>query len=138
MARKPRPEPITQGSLADIYKHFFGKLLIYKPPQMELNDWMETLFHFRERDIIRYEAVTPFKMPGLFCQAPHVKVQGIGYRQVEVGTPIFVRLDLATPNSIDVEFMGGQGGADQVFNLSGDEWRRVARHLREAERPPRK
>lgn len=139
MARKKRPEPHTQGELATLYKYFFGRFFHLKPDNQELRDFLdEVVFNLKTRDIVRYEARRDFTMPGLYYAASLVKIQGIGYRQVKAGTELFVRKDATTPEAIDVEFMGGQGGKDQVFCLTGSQWNSIAPHCREAERERKK
>lgn len=154
MARKPRPEPHTQGVLAIIYKHFFGALIKYKPgnyatdyttdPRMRgaaesasamtLKEWMEALFHLKDRDITRYISGKNFKMPGLYYQTANVKVQGIGYRTVNAGDEVYVRTDATIPDSVDVEVLGSR---QNVFCLTRLEWNRIAPNLVEAERQRR-
>jgi hypothetical protein len=135
MARKPkRPEPLSEGSLADIYRHFLGPLIRYKPNSLSIKDWMEVIFDSSNRDVTRYVCKAAFKMPGLYYAAAGVKVQGIGYRQVEPGTVLWVRMDARQPDVVDVELFTGQGGKDQIFCLTRSEWSWVALHLDEAER----
>jgi hypothetical protein len=136
--RKPRPEPFSEGSIAEIYRLFFGRLIFLKPDAFTIKDWLEHLFDFSNRDIIRYEAEKEFEIPGHFYAAPSVKVQGIGYRTVKPGTELHARTDARRPDSIDVEFQGGQGGAIQVFALSPSEWEWVKLHIREAEKERKK
>lgn len=134
MARKPRPDPITQGSYREIYEKFFGPLIQYKPPHYSIKDWLEELFHFRHRDIVRYVAKRSFTLPGLYYLAPLMPVQGIGFRSVKEGDELFVRTDARTPDVVDVEFHGGQGGKEQVFRLTASEWGWTKLRLEEAER----
>lgn len=134
MARKPRPDPYSQGSLKIIYEHFFGPLIRYKPQDYSIRDWMDVLFDLKNRDVVRYTAKKAFMMPGHFYAAPLMKVQGLGSRDVKPGTELYVRKDAHNPDVIDVEFQGGQGGANQVFALTAPEWGRVQRYLEEAER----
>lgn len=135
MARKPRPDPITQGSLANIYKWFIGPLVLnQKPERQDMREFMEMIFDFKNREIVRYVAKRDFVCPGLLYLAPAMKVQGIGYRDVKAGTELWVRKDARNPDSIDVEFMGGQGGKDLVYQLTLSEWRWVSLNLDEAER----
>lgn len=134
MPKKPRPDPYTQGSLANIDKWFIRPLVVYKPPLTTLSEWYEFLFDFSNRDIVRYVAHKEFLMPGLFYLTPFTKIQGIGHRRVSVGTELYVRKDARQPDLVDVEFNGGQGGADQVFALTGAEWRLIELNIQEAER----
>lgn len=122
-------EPFQEGSLGEIYKLFLGKLNVYKPLDMTLQEWHEVLFDTKYRDIVMYETTKPFKMPGLYCQAPHVKIQGIGYRDIPVGTILYVRTDGRT-GIVDVESFAGPGKKDQIFSLSTSEWNTVAPHVR--------
>jgi hypothetical protein len=134
MEDKKRPDPITEGSLRQIYDWFLGKLIQYKPDTMPLADWMEYLFDIKNRDITRYITKNSFRMPGLLCATPHVKIQGIGYRDVPKGAVIYVRKDARAPDSVDVEWLGGQGKADRVFSLSASEWAWVELSVEEKER----
>jgi hypothetical protein len=138
MGRKPRPEPFSEGSITEIYKYFFGPLIHYKPALMPIKDWMEILFDLKNREITRYLVERPFHMPGLYYSAPAMKVQGIGYRDVKPDSIIWVRKDARNPDQIDVEFLGGQGKKDQMFQLTEHEWDYVALHCREAERKKKK
>jgi hypothetical protein len=70
-------------------------------------------------------------MPGLFYTAPLLKIQGLGYRNVEKDTVLMVRKD-SRDEFYDVEFFGGQGGAEQVFHLSNSEWYQIAPLLEES------
>lgn len=139
MPKKPRPEPHTQGMMGQIYTWFIGPLICnHKPHQMEIDAFMEQLFDFKNRDITRYVAKNDFVLPGLYYSAPLMKVQGVGYRDVKAGTELYVRKDARSPNTIDVEFFGGQGGKDQVFALDKSQWECVLLNLEEAERERKK
>jgi hypothetical protein len=133
--KKKRPDPYTQGVMAKIYEWFVGPLVIkHKPHQQSINEFLEQTFDFKNREIIRYVATRDFVLPGLYYSAPLMKVQGIGYRDIKQGTELWVRKDARVPDTVDVEFMGGQGGKDQVFALSRSEWDWAALNLEEAER----
>jgi hypothetical protein len=132
LAKKVRPDPLTEGSLMNIYQWFFAPLVHYKPAEMPIKDWMELLFDFRNRDIVRYVATKPFKMPGLFYQAANIKVQGMGYRKVAVGDAMWVRHDARNPRVVDIEVQTGAG--DQVFQLTSSEFNRIGPNLREEEK----
>ncbi len=134
MARKPRPDPYSEGSLALIDKYFFRPLIVYKPEQSTLSEWYEFLFDYKHRDITRYVAQAAFTIPGILYLAPLMKVQGVGYKDVAIGTELYVRKDARHPDIVDVEFQGGPGGAAQVFCLTALEWLRVQPFCREEER----
>lgn len=134
MARTPRQDPFTQGVIADIYKWFIGPLLKYKPEAVTLKEWMEYLFHYAERDVLRYVARKHFRLPGLLYLAPAVKVQGVGTRRVKPGQVFWVRRDASAPEFVDVEYQGGHGRPDQIFCLSLQEWEWMEMHLIIAEK----
>ena len=122
-----------------IYKWFVGPLVVkQKPKNMEIDAFMEHIFDFKNRDITRYVATRDLVIPGLYYSAPLMKVQGIGYRHISAGQEIYVRRDARAPDTVDVEFFGGQGGKDQVFALSLSEWEHVKMHLVEAEKERKK
>jgi hypothetical protein len=131
--KPPRPEPCTEGSLAEIYRWFFGKLNFLKPEMFTLKDWEEHLFDIKNRDITRFSVKKPFKLPGLYYMAGALKIQGLGYRQMKTGDILWVRTDERTKKA-DVEVLAGQGQKDQVFELNESEWGWVRLHLEEAER----
>jgi hypothetical protein len=136
--KKPRPDPMSEGNLERIFKWFFRPLMLYKPADFEMNgelvknvsnqEWLEYLFHLNERDITRYRAREDFKMPGLFMERPHRKIQGIGHRWVLKSQEMWVRKD-AREQVYHVEFNGGRGDAEQVFELDEFEWNSVAAKL---------
>lgn len=134
MAKKPRPDPFSEGVISLIYKWFFGPLIFYKPHDMAIKEWLEYLFDVKNREITRYRVTKPFTVPGLYYSAPLVKVQGIGYRELKEDDILWVRRDARNPDTIDVEFMGGQGRADQVFALNSSQWGFVQLHVTEDER----
>lgn len=134
MAKPERPDPFTEGSIADIYRHFFGRLIIYKPPNMAIKDWLEVLFDIPNRDIGRWKVSRDFRMPGLYYEAASTPIQGIGYRAVKAGAELWVRRDARDLNIVDVEWLGGQGNKDQVFRLNESEWGWVSLHCKEADR----
>ncbi len=122
-------DPWNEGSLSDIYKLFFGKLTQYKPHEMTLQEWNETLFDVKNRDIQMYEATKAFKMPGLYYVAPLVKIQGLGFRAIPEKTILFARTETRSEN-VDVEVFAGQGKKDLVFCLTNNEWGRLQGCLR--------
>ncbi len=131
--KPPRPEPFTEGSLADIYKWFFGKLNFLKPESYTLKDWEEHLFDLKNRDITRFSVTKPFKMPGLYYMAGALPIQGLGYRAMKAGDILWVRTDERTKKA-DVEVHVGQGQKEQVFELDESQWGWVRLHVEEAER----
>jgi hypothetical protein len=103
---------------------------------MPIKDWMDTIFHLKDRDIVRYVARRDFKIPGHFYQAAARKIQGLGYRKVKAGDEVFVRHDATTPDQVDVEVSSGVG--TQVFCLTQIEFNRIGAYLEEAERKRKK
>lgn len=132
--KKRDRHPLTEGSLALIYKLFFGPLIQYKPNTLSINEWLESLFDVRNREITQYKCTKPFEMPGLYCQAALVRVQGLGFRDVAKGDRLWVRTDARSPNEIEVEFHGrGSQRADTVFLLDKSEWGLVQLSIEEIE-----
>jgi hypothetical protein len=127
---KRKQAPIEQGVLKRIYNLFLLPLIYYKPEDVKIKDWYEDLFHLKSRDITQYVARKPFKMPGLYYEAPLRPVQGVGYRYVQKGQTVLVRKDIRD-KTWDVEFFGGPGSKDQVFQLSESEWNSIAASLEE-------
>lgn len=122
-------DPWNEGSLAEIYKHFFGKLTQYKPLEMTLQEWHSVLFDVKNRDIEMYEAIKPFNMTGLYYAAPWVKIQGLGHREIPEKAVMFVRTD-SRIETVDVEVFAGPGKRDQVFQLTQLEWNRLQCYIR--------
>lgn len=129
-----RVDPINEGVLRYVWDYFFKPLLYYRPNDVLFDDWFRFLFHTDQRSITQYRARADFRMPGLFYVTAMYKVQGIGGRDVREGQMLMVRKD-TRDEFYDVEFFGGQGGRDQVFQLSNIEWYRIAPKLEEV--PPR-
>lgn len=132
MARRKRPRPMDEGSLREIHRLFIQPLLDKKPERMTEDEWLNHIFHHHTSDIVQYVALKPFKLEGLFLAAPLMPVQGLGYRQVKRGQTLMVKHDHKNPDGVLVEYFGGQGGADQVFQLTASQWEWVKLHVREA------
>lgn len=127
--RKKR-NPLNEGSLREIFDLFI-KPLVNKYGYRKMNEivFMEWLFDVENRQITRWKVKKPFTIPGLLYVAGAVKVQGIGYRELKPDTILWVRSDRRNPDLIDVEFQGGQGGAEQVFGLTASEWKKIQHNL---------
>lgn len=122
MSKKKRPDPFSEGSMAIIYEMFIKPLMSYKPENMSFREWLDDVyFNYKTVDITQYQVRVPFKMPGLFYLRSLLKIQGYGYRDVQEGTILMVRKD-STKDTYDVEFFGGPGGQEQVFELTESEW----------------
>lgn len=88
---------------------------------------MEHFFHVKERDIQEYICVKNMNIPGYFVLAPFVLIQGGGYRKIKKGQVVLIRQDITDKDSIDIEVFSGQGGKNQVFRLTEDQWKKVRR-----------
>lgn len=131
----PRPDPMEEGVLAQISELLIRPLTKVWPKAMDKKQWLEEhVFCIKTRDITRYKVHTPFRMPGYFLAAPLLPIQGLGYRDVKKGTILIVAEDSTTPDKVVVEYFGGRGEADQLFQLTGSEWGWVKLHVNEAER----
>ena len=120
---------ISEGYIGEIFKLFIRPLLRFKPETMSLQMYMEMLFHADTREIKRYITREPMTMPGLLCVAPHVKYQGVGYREVGSDQTLWVRTDITRPEAIEIEWLGS--GKEQVFYLNLSEWNSIAPNLLE-------
>lgn len=127
---RTKRNPLNEGSLREIFDLFLKPITkkwgIRNKNKMVFLDW---LFDVENREIRRWRVVKTFNIPGLLYIAGSIKIQGIGYREVKSGVEMWVRTDKRSPNSIDVEWQGGQGGADLVYNLSREQWYFVQKHL---------
>jgi hypothetical protein len=135
---KPKIDPIEQGSIQEVYRRFIAPLVKYKPEAMELKDWMEGLFHHKDRDISRYVVTIPFNLPGLYHLSANQKVQGLGSRWLFAGNVLFVRQDLTQPDIVEVEVVGGHGKENRMFSLTLQEWESHGRCVLLAERVAKK
>lgn len=126
-------DPWNEGSMKEIYRLFFAKLTYMKPHEMSLQAFHEELFDTKNRDIVMYDVMKPFKMPGLYLVAPNVKIQGIGYRDIPTKTVVYVRTD-SRVDTVEVEAFAGPGKRAQVFSLTLNEWDFVQKHLRTFDR----
>lgn len=127
---KGRPHNNELTFLEKIATLFIKPLLKHKPDRMETHTFLESLFHVDTRSINRYLAIRDVVVPGLFINTPLSPEQGRGYRHISAGKEVFVRKDTTTPEKIDIQFLGGVGKKDQVFQLTSEEWRSVRRFLK--------
>jgi hypothetical protein len=119
---------LEDGSLKRIWDWFLAPLVQYKPAATDVEQWMESLLDVKNRDIARYQARRGFKMPGLFCAAPLVRLQGLGKRKIRAGETLWVRQDALNPGWVEVETVDRHA---QVFVLSTTEWNSIAALLEE-------
>lgn len=132
MPRKPRPEPIDEGSIKAIFQWVFAPLVKHKPEKMDFHPWMESLFGLKTRDLSLWRVKRFFRIPGFFCPVPNMKVQGAGRRQVRIGAMLCTRMDEHS-DEVTVEVLNeGHGVDDQIFSLTREQWRAIEGHLEEA------
>lgn len=115
------------NNLKHIWEWFFLPLLQYKPENESVDHWLENLWGVQHRDIIKYRARQKFELPGLFCEAPLLRVQGIGKRKVIKGQHLWMRNE--GPDEIHIE--KGKWGQESVFVLTNSEWNSIAANLEE-------
>ena len=130
-AKGPNPSkhPLNQGSIGEIFRRIIAPLVRYKPADWTLEQFLGELFAVNDRDITRYKVQRQFRMPGLYCEAPLMPVQGIGPREIKRGDIIWVRTDRQTPNSIDVQWL--KPAHDHLFKLDSTQWGWVKLHCKE-------
>lgn len=130
---RTKRQPWREGSIQEIYDTFFRPLVArYCTDSDNPKKFIEDLFDVDNRIIRSFTAISSFNMPGLLYVTGQQKVQGLGYRAVPIDTLMWVREDRRQPShsaTVDVEFMGGIGNKDQVFNLSASEWNTIQPHL---------
>jgi hypothetical protein len=124
---------MNEGSLKKIKDLFIKPLSKWRPEDMSMKEWLETLFHVRSREINKYKARKPFSMLGLYLAAAAKPIQGVGFRRVKEGMEMFVRTDDMTPNAIYIEINNGHGGKDTVFLLTQEEWNVTKNFLERAD-----
>lgn len=134
---KPRAtlDPIDEGFLSEIAE-LFRPIVAAKPLSWLVEDWLAHIFNVADRTIEEYIVSQEFEMPGLFKMAPTRPIQGYGYRTVRAGSRLWMRFDRRDPERIDVEVTNGPGKLEQIFQLSGSQWRTVRRSLRKPHWPP--
>lgn len=120
---------MDEGHIREIYDTFFRKLVMrYCPEDKSVREFLEDLFNVDHRNITIWKSKRGFRMPGLHYLTGNVKVQGIGFRDVTPNSLLWVREDTKNPGYYDVEFMGGQGGGEQVYQLTASEWLSIQIH----------
>jgi len=136
MTKKPtkRTKSLQAGFVSRIASVFIKPLLIYKPEAQGMKEWLEQLFDTKNRHIYQFRARREFKMLGEYITPPHAAprhpVQGLGYRKVRYNQRLWVRFDDLDPAHIQVEFDGGPGKKDQVYQLTPSEWNWVEEHVK--------
>lgn len=124
MAKLPRraeKDPV----LKKIWDLFIAPMARNAPVQEDTKRFLDKVFCVDTREIQSYKAKSFFSMPGLKVEAPHVKIQGIGYRGVNKDKILTVRTDSTMPDCVDVEYLAGQGAAIQWYQLSRSEWEKI-------------
>lgn len=105
---------------------FISKIVDARPQGVELAQWLELIFGLHERDIIQYESLRNFIVPGLFKPAPQVRIAGLKIpRNVHARQRVWVRFDLKYPNVIDLEAPIAHGNEPRLFQLTRPEWDHV-------------
>lgn len=127
--KRRRVQPLDEGHLKKILDLFFMPLCKYRAEDDTMKSFFEKLFDVDRRTITRYTSLNDFDLPGLYKMLPSKPIQGFGYRGIRSGMHLFVRMDAADPERIEIEVHNGQGKKEQVFQLSPAEWRRIKRHL---------
>jgi hypothetical protein len=111
-----------------IWRWFVAPLAQYKPASMDAARWLEALWDVKNREILRFVARDEFRLPGLFCAAPLVRIQGAGRRKIRAGDTLWIRRDALNPEWIEVETVDRHA---QVFVLSSTEWNAILPNLKE-------
>lgn len=131
--KKGRPYRDELSTIEKIADWFIAPLLAQKPlAQSDQTFLEECVFHIHDRVWKRYQATQSFTLPGLYLEVPHMKIQGVGPREVAKDTELWIVANhsMDTP-TWHVSYMAGQGGKEVVFELSEDEWFQVLRFVKE-------
>lgn len=111
---KLKPTDALQSFYHNFLKPFLGEFKLHEG-QKQFEEGVEAFFNVEARPILWCRATSAFRMPGKMWRTPsepYTLVEGVGRRQVTVGSAVVVRLDAAMPARVDVEF------DDQVFVLT--------------------
>lgn len=102
---------------------FILKIMKCRPEGVDVYIWLELIFGLHEREIVQYETVRSFVIPGLYKPVPHVRVGGYKIpRTVPQSQRVWVRLDEKYPNVIDFEAPIAIGNEPRIFQLNREEW----------------
>lgn len=118
---RTRLKPYTEGYLKEIWELFFLPMMGLRPKLISPKDWMNDLFCEKTRKIICVRTTRKFHMPGKLLVAPNIPVSGIGSRDINENSILWIRHDSTMPDRFDVETQG-KGKTAQVFQLDEDEW----------------
>jgi hypothetical protein len=138
MSKATRKVPLEQGVMREINELFVAPIARQCPDNMDPRLFLEQMFDVKNRDVVRFVVKRDFKMRGLFFLAPAMPVQGVGYRHIKKGTPIWARFDAREPAFVHVDLFTGHGQREQMFKLTKEEWEWTLVRLKEQERPPKK
>ena len=129
MAKKQKQtvKPRSRGAAGEIIKRILGPLTRWKPNGMDVGMFWDELFHLSERSITFCKARRNFRMPGLYYEAPTVKIQGIGDRVVRKNSSIFIRTDTRRPGFVDIEI--AEVDSSRVFSLTTMQLSEIRRNL---------
>lgn len=123
--RERKKQPMDQGCLARISKLFLEPLHKFCPDEMSIKEFTAThLFHLEERSIEKFKANEKFKMTGELRVLASRTTPGIGQRLVQAGTEMWVRRDRVS-RVIEIEIHNGNGGGEQVFVLTANDYRKI-------------
>jgi len=120
----------SEGFAGTIFRLFIKPILRQKPEGIHREDWFDFMFHVEQRTIEEWMALEPFKMPGSLVLSHKLYAAGLGESCVRLGDSLWVRIDAAIPDRIEVEVVNYQCRTN-LFILTGEHWR----HLRKKIKP---
>lgn len=109
-----------------IFDLFVRPLLIYLWDDTKKDNWhilAEELFRSHERKIVLGRVKQNFRMPGNYVETPGQPIPGYGPRAIEVGTPLFIRVDRTEP-FVDVQLANTK--EEWFFRLKVSEFRAIS------------
>ncbi len=104
----------------------FGNIHVNRDEDQVLKAKLDVWFDAKNRDVILYKAVKPFKIIGprwhSLSTPDKLMVEGDGRRDVKPGELVWVRLDARVPYMVEIEY------DDQMFKVRDFEYKE--RYLR--------
>jgi hypothetical protein len=123
-----------QGSedpiLKKIYLILISPILKLNPNFYHVQDWLDSVFSVSNRIIKRFVVKKEFKMPGILKETS-VMIPPANYREAMKGDQIWMRLDKAFPELIDVELLNDETQKSIVFRLTRYQAKRIAQNLKD-------
>ncbi len=132
-ARRPRRNPMVEGSLKEFGRLFIAPFIKYKSAGDTLENFLDNMFCVNDRTIERYKCLTPFRMPGNAFDFSYKAMFEYNYqvpRNVQVDQIMWIRKDITMPGRIDIELikLSKSQKKSTTFRLRHDEYQSIIMH----------